>query len=149
MKNLKKYSEKFLERVRKPESVSEPSVFRARRRGGSRDVSVDTVRLSRSASQPKNARRSGNGVFGRVPVNALVFLIKIYQATLSPDHGVFKNIFPALGCRFYPSCSDYAREAISQYGLLTGLMLSLKRIFKCNPCHAGGYDPVRELRIKN
>ena len=48
----------------------------------------------------------------------------------------------ASSCRYTPSCSEYAIEAIEQHGVFRGLMLALKRISSCHPWHAGGYDPV-------
>ena len=61
-------------------------------------------------------------------------LIRIYQICISPLLG--KN------CRFTPTCSAYALEAIQKYGPGKGLLLSIKRVLKCNPFHEGGYDPV-------
>jgi hypothetical protein len=45
-------------------------------------------------------------------------------------------------CRFAPSCSEYAREAVEKYGALKGSWLAVKRILRCHPYHPGGYDPV-------
>jgi len=61
-------------------------------------------------------------------------LIKAYQLILSPV------LAPA--CRFYPTCSEYAYQAISRYGLLKGFFLALKRILKCHPFNPGGIDSV-------
>ena len=63
----------------------------------------------------------------------LIFLIKIYQKT--PCH--FHNY-----CRYIPTCSDYAIEAIDVYGSIRGSFLSIKRIIKCRPLGTYGYDPV-------
>lgn len=62
------------------------------------------------------------------------FLIRAYQICISPLHRSC--------CRFTPTCSAYALEAIKKYGPGKGLVLSIKRILKCNPFHEGGYDPV-------
>lgn len=64
----------------------------------------------------------------------VLFLIRSYKKTLSPLLGQH--------CRFFPSCSDYAHEAITKYGLVKGLYLGLKRLLKCHPLHPGGVDPV-------
>ena len=55
-----------------------------------------------------------------------------------------KNISPARPpcCRFSPTCSEYALEALEKYGALKGTYLALRRLLKCNPFHKGGYDPV-------
>jgi putative membrane protein insertion efficiency factor len=63
-----------------------------------------------------------------------ISLIKVYQYTLSPLLG------PA--CRFYPSCSEYAYQAIVRHGPVRGLFLAIKRILRCHPYHPGGVDPV-------
>lgn len=74
--------------------------------------------------------------------------IGLYQLTVSPDHGIFRTVFVKAHCRFYPSCSEYVRQSVRQYGLSKGLVLSLKRIFRCNPWSIGGYDPAAVLNRK-
>ncbi|MBN1932872.1 MAG: membrane protein insertion efficiency factor YidD [Desulfobacterales bacterium] len=64
----------------------------------------------------------------------LLLLIKIYQYLVSPVLGQ--------ACRFNPTCSDYAYQAITRYGTGKGLFLALKRILRCHPFNPGGYDPV-------
>lgn len=70
-------------------------------------------------------------------------LIRLYQATLSFDHGPMKRFYPGGYCRFYPSCSQYTYEAVEKYGCFKGGWLGLKRICRCNPWNPGGEDPVK------
>lgn len=73
----------------------------------------------------------------------VVWLIKIYQKTLSFDHGPLKVLRPHGSCRFYPTCSQYGVEAISKYGIFKGGALTTYRVMRCNPWNKGGYDPVK------
>ncbi|MBL7141766.1 membrane protein insertion efficiency factor YidD [Patescibacteria group bacterium] len=69
-------------------------------------------------------------------------LIRLYQKTFSPDHGPFSLIHPWPGtCKFRPTCSEYAFQAINKYGLLKGGFKALRRVFRCHPWSHGGYDP--------
>lgn len=77
-----------------------------------------------------------------------LFLIRFYQKTLSLDHGPFKFLFPNGFCRFYPSCSEYGYECIRNYGAIRGGYRAFLRILRCNPFHAGGYDPVKQEEVK-
>lgn len=71
-----------------------------------------------------------------------VKLISLYQATLSPDHGWFKVRYPYGFCKFYPSCSEYAKEAIVEKGVVYGSALAVLRIVRCNPFSRGGIDKI-------
>ena len=64
-----------------------------------------------------------------------IFLIKFYQKAISP--------FLGRRCRFYPTWSEYTKQAVEKYGALKGLYLGLIRILKCHPFHKGGYDPLK------
>jgi len=66
----------------------------------------------------------------------LIALIRCYQWFVSPLLGNH--------CRFYPSCSEYAREAIERHGVLRGVWLAIRRVARCHPWHPGGVDPVPE-----
>ena len=65
----------------------------------------------------------------------LVWLIKGYQLTISP-------LLPP-ACRFTPTCSEYAIQAIGRHGMLRGSYMAFRRLLRCHPFHAGGYDPVK------
>ncbi|MCX6806561.1 MAG: membrane protein insertion efficiency factor YidD [Candidatus Berkelbacteria bacterium] len=69
--------------------------------------------------------------------------IRIYQKTLSPDHGFISSFFPNGYCCFEPTCSEYTYIAVNRYGAFKGSFLGLRRILRCNPWSKGGYDPVR------
>ena len=65
----------------------------------------------------------------------LIGLVRFYQRFISP--------LKKPTCRFYPTCSEYAIEAITKKGALRGSLLAIRRICKCHPFHPGGYDPVK------
>jgi uncharacterized protein len=71
----------------------------------------------------------------------LIVLVRIYQWTLRP--------FIGANCRFFPSCSDYALEALRTHGALRGTSLSAWRILRCNPWNRGGYDPVPACQCRS
>ena len=73
---------------------------------------------------------------------AAIFIIKLYQRTLSFDHGPLKTFYPQGFCRFYPSCSQYGVEAVEKYGIIKGGLKTLWRIIRCNPWNKGGNDPL-------
>ena len=65
----------------------------------------------------------------------LIFFIRTYRLFISP-------LLPP-SCRFTPTCSEYAMQAIEKYGALRGVYLAARRLLRCHPFHSGGYDPVR------
>lgn len=77
------------------------------------------------------------------PRKALIVLIKIYQKTISFDHGLLKNFYPHGFCRFTPTCSQYGIEALNKYGIIRGGLKTSWRILRCNPWNKGGDDPVK------
>jgi len=66
---------------------------------------------------------------------AVILLLRLYKAAISP-------LLPS-ACRFHPTCSEYMRDAVLRYGALKGIYLGLRRLCRCHPFHAGGFDPVR------
>jgi putative membrane protein insertion efficiency factor len=76
----------------------------------------------------------------RILIFPFVFLIKIYQFLISPIIG--KN------CRFNPTCSSYALEALKKHGLFLGMYYSIIRISKCHPWGGSGHDPVPSKKLK-
>jgi putative membrane protein insertion efficiency factor len=71
----------------------------------------------------------------------LIALIRVYQWGIAPLRVLLPG--PA-GCRFYPSCSEYAAQAIAQHGAPRGVRLAGRRLLRCHPWHDGGVDPVPE-----
>ena len=68
----------------------------------------------------------------------LILIIYVYRYTLSPLIGN--------QCRFYPTCSHYAEEAVKKHGAWRGSIMAVRRLFRCHPWHEGGFDPVPEER---
>ena len=81
---------------------------------------------------------------GRLPVRLLGAAIWVYQRTLSP---ALVGLNPTCGCRFAPTCSHYACEALQAHGFFAGLTLTIVRLAKCGPWHPGGEDPVPVRKI--
>ncbi|MFA5128940.1 MAG: membrane protein insertion efficiency factor YidD [Patescibacteria group bacterium] len=70
-------------------------------------------------------------------------VIKVYQKTLSFDHGFFSFLFPNGFCRFHPTCSEYGYAAIEKYGIFRGGTKAFWRVLRCNPFSKGGFDPLK------
>ena len=82
----------------------------------------------------------------QAPAAVLLLLIRLYQRTLSP---ILPVVFgSACGCRFSPTCSHYAADAIRTHGALVGVVLATVRLVKCTPLHPGGFDPVPPRRSR-
>ena len=93
------------------------------------------MRLRDSETQTLTISSRGVGAgLSRAASSSLIFLARIYQILISP--------FLGSHCRFEPSCSHYAIEAIGRRGVLRGGVLTLRRISRCHPFHSGGFDPV-------
>ena len=73
-------------------------------------------------------------IMRRIMKKLVIFFIECYRKCISP--------YTTPCCRFVPTCSEYAVLAIEKYGVARGLWLAAKRLLKCHPFHAGGYDPV-------
>ena len=71
--------------------------------------------------------------------SAAVFPIRVWQRLVAPMFGA--------RCKYHPSCSEYAAQAISRFGILRGLVLACWRLLRCNPWSHGGYDPVEAQRV--
>ncbi len=69
----------------------------------------------------------------------IVAILRLSKVVLSP-------LLPS-ACRYYPSCSEYMRQAVERYGVARGLWMGAKRLLRCHPFHAGGIDPVPELDV--
>ncbi len=66
--------------------------------------------------------------------------IRLYQKTLSPDHGFLKHWYPYGYCKYTPTCSQYGYESIKKFGVVKGSMKTIWRILRCNPWSHGGLD---------
>ena len=69
----------------------------------------------------------------------IIFLIDTYKRLISP---VFEHF--GTTCKYYPSCSEYMKQAVTEYGTFQGICLGTKRVLRCNPFFKGGYDPVNK-----
>lgn len=114
------------------------------------------MRLPRPRVSPSAAKHPSAGASSRphginlaalglvsLPARAAEGLVWIYQKLVSPALAVAA---PSCGCRFAPTCSHYAREALREHGLIVGLALAFRRLAKCAPWHPGGLDPVPPSR---
>ena len=82
-------------------------------------------------------------MFKFYPRYLAVKILKVYQKTLSFDHGIFKFFYPHGFCRFSRTCSEYAIQAVEKYGLFKGGVKAFWRVLRCKPFNSGGFDPVK------
>ncbi|MFA5359815.1 MAG: membrane protein insertion efficiency factor YidD [Patescibacteria group bacterium] len=82
-------------------------------------------------------------MFKFYPRYIAIKILKIYQKTLSFDHGILKFLYPNGFCRFHPTCSEYAIQAIEKYGFIKGGFKAVWRVLRCNPFNSGGFDPLK------
>ena len=82
--------------------------------------------------------RQAVAALSKVSILMVVSLIRVYQYAISPLLGP--------RCRFYPSCSQYAIDAVRMHGMMRGSYLAIKRLCRCHPGCAGGHDPVKERK---
>lgn len=68
----------------------------------------------------------------------LICILNYYQKNISP---FFRN--RGVNCKYYPTCSEYTKQAIKKYGVFKGILIGTKRITRCNPFSKGGYDPLK------
>ena len=100
----------------------------------------ETVRLEEgnlppaAGELPKALRAAPHAAGGREMKRLLIALVRFYRRNISP--------WRPPCCRYIPTCSQYALEALEKYGALKGTWLALRRILRCHPFHKGGYDPV-------
>jgi hypothetical protein len=106
-----------------------------------------------SRRPPKNATRASrlhelcalaSKFIASLPARGLLGLIWLYRHSLSPVLPVVCG--PGCGCRFHPTCSVYAAEAVSTHGAVRGSFMAVRRLLKCHPWHPGGFDPVPPRR---
>lgn len=80
--------------------------------------------------------------FTILPRMIVLKAIRAYQKTISFDYGLPRVFFPHGYCRFHPTCSKYAYQAVEKYGIVKGILMGFWRVLRCNPFNQGGYDPV-------
>ena len=77
----------------------------------------------------------GSGPYPNAMQRIVIVALETYKLFVSP-------LLPS-ACRYYPTCSEYMRDAVSKHGVLKGTWMGMKRLGRCHPFHEGGYDPVR------
>ena len=83
----------------------------------------------------------------KIPSKIIIKLIEVYQIYVSPDHSPYWSKIRKPACKYYPTCSEYAKEAITELGVIKGSIIGLWRILRCNPWSKGGVDLVKNNKI--
>jgi uncharacterized protein len=82
------------------------------------------------------------------PSKIAVKLINIYQFYFSHDHSPYWSKIKRPACKYYPTCSEYTKQAILRFGLIKGSALGMWRILRCNPWSKGGVDKIKDERVE-
>ena len=91
----------------------------------------------------KSALRKALATVSKLPATASIACIRIYQATLSPDHGVLRHLYPHGYCRHHPTCSEYAVQTLKTRSMFVAPLLIARRLLSCHP-----WAPLTDAKLK-
>lgn len=77
-----------------------------------------------------------------IPRRMIMATLRFYQRSFSPDHGPLRKLYPGGYCKYHPTCSQYAIDAVDRFGITKGLWLASGRLLRCHPWAQGGIDEV-------
>ena len=122
----------------------------AKREGATSGVPLANSPFRQSVAPGKQSLPSRRLLFflWRLPRIALIAVIRVYQLTLSPDHGPLKHLYPYGYCKHEPTCSQYAITRLRTFGFVLGTLLALRRVMTCTPFAKPSDEKLRSLAEK-